>query len=64
MNGIGEVYTERRQYPHFSGLGVYDPNKVFYTDDENGKVKVDGVLSKIVRTAEEMKPKGLYHSRW
>ena len=57
MNGIGEVYTERKQYPHFSGLGVYDPNKVFYTDDENGKVKVDGVLSKIVRTAEEMKPK-------
>ena len=55
--GIGEVYTERKQYAHFSGLGVYDPNKVFYTDDENGKVKVDGVLSKIVRTAEEMKPK-------
>lgn len=55
--GIGEVYTERKQYAHFSGLGVYDPNKVFYTEDENGKVKVDGVLSKIVRTAEEMKPK-------
>ena len=55
--GIGEVYTTRIQHPHFSGLGVYDTEKVFYTDDENGKVKVDGVLSKIVRTAEEMKPK-------
>lgn len=55
--GIGEVYTTRIQKPHFSGLGVYDPNKVFYTEDENGKVKVDGVLSKIVKNAEEMKPK-------
>ncbi len=49
MNGIGEVYTTRIQKPHFCGLGVYDPNKVFTKPDENGKVKVDGVLSKIVK---------------
>lgn len=55
--GIGEVYTTRIQHPHFSGLGVYDPEKVFYTEDSEGKVKVDDVVSKIVRTAGEMKPK-------
>lgn len=54
--GIGEVYTTRVQKPHFSGLGVYDPNKVFYREDENGKVKIDGKLSTIVTTAEEATP--------
>lgn len=49
MIGIGEVFTTRIQKPHFCGLGVYDPNKVFTDYDENGKVKVDGVLSKIVK---------------
>lgn len=54
--GIGKVYTERKQFPHFSGLGVYDPNKVFYKEDENGKVKVDDKLSTIVTSAEEATP--------
>lgn len=54
--GIGEVYTERIQKPHFSGLGVYDPTKVFYKEDENGKVKIDGKLSTIVTNAEEATP--------
>lgn len=56
MNGIGEVYTERKQYPHFSGLGVYDPNKVFYKEDENGKVKVDDKLSTVVSNADDATP--------
>lgn len=54
--GIGEVYTTKIQKPHFSGLGVYDPNKVFYKEDENGKVKIDGKLSTIVTNAEEATP--------
>lgn len=48
--GIGKVYTTRIQKPHFSGLGVYDPKKVFFTDDENGKVIIDDVRSTITRT--------------
>lgn len=55
--GIGKVYTTRIQKPHFSGLGVYNPEKVFYKEDDNGKVFVDDVLSKIVRSADEMTPK-------
>ena len=54
--GIGEVYTTKIQKPHFSGLGVYDPNKVFYKEDENGKVKIDDKLSTIVTSAEEATP--------
>ena len=56
MNGIGKVYTTRIQKPHFSGLGVYDPNKVFTKPDENGKVYVDDVLSSICK-ADEVPPK-------
>lgn len=56
MNGIGKVYTTRIQKPHFSGLGVYDPNKVFTKPDENGKVYVDDVLSSICK-ADEVQPK-------
>lgn len=47
-NGIGEVFTYRKQGLN-AGYGVYDPNKVFFVEDPNGKVKVDGNLCKIVR---------------
>lgn len=50
--GYGKVYTTRIQKPHFSGLGVYDPNKVFTKADENGKVFVDDVLSCICKAYE------------
>lgn len=49
----GRVYTSRIQKPHFSGLGVYDPNKVFFREDPNGKVYVDDKLVKIVKTKDE-----------
>lgn len=55
--GIGKVYTTRIQNPHFSGLGVYDPEKVFFTDDENGKVIVDDVPSTITKTPQPKQPK-------
>lgn len=49
----GRVYTTRIQKPHFSGLGVYDPEKVFFREDPNGKVYVDDKLVKIVKTKDE-----------
>lgn len=49
----GRVYTTRIQKPHFSGLGVYDPEKVFFREDPNGKVYVDDKLCSIVRTKDE-----------
>lgn len=49
----GRVYTIRIQKPHFSGLGVYDPEKVFFREDPNGKVYVDDKLVKIVKTKDE-----------
>ena len=49
----GRVYTSRIQKPHFSGLGVYDPEKVFYREDPDGKVYVDDKLVKIVKTKDE-----------
>lgn len=49
----GRVYTQRIQKPHFSGLGVYDPEKVFFREDPNGKVYVDDKLVKIVKTKDE-----------
>ncbi len=49
----GRVYTQRIQKPRFSGLGVYDPEKVFFREDPNGKVYVDDKLVKIVKTKDE-----------
>lgn len=49
MNGIGEVFTYRKQDTVNKGYGFYDPNKVFTIEDPNGKIKVDGKLSKIVK---------------
>ena len=49
----GRVYTSRIQKPHFSGLGVFDPNKVFFREDPDGKVYVDDKLVKIVKTKDE-----------
>ena len=49
----GRVYTSRIQKLHFSGLGVFDPNKVFFREDPDGKVYVDDKLVKIVKTKDE-----------
>lgn len=51
-NGIGKVYTTRIQKSHFSGLGVYDPNKVFTRNNTNGKVFVNDILSSICKKDE------------
>lgn len=56
MNGIGKVYTTRIQKPHFCGLGVYEPEKVFFTEDPNGKVYVDDKIVKIVTSKDEALP--------
>lgn len=48
MNGIGEVFTYRKQGLNV-GNGVIDPSKVFYVEDPNGKIIVDGVRSTITR---------------
>lgn len=55
MNGIGEVYTYRKQEKVNKGYGFYDPSKVFTKPDVNGKVKVDGVLSSICKENEAPK---------
>lgn len=52
-SGIGKVYTTRIQKPHFSGLGVYNPEKVFFKEDENGKVYIDNKLCSITKTPQE-----------
>ena len=49
----GRVYTTRIQKPHFSGLGVFDPNKVFFKEDPNGKVYIDDKRCIIVKTPGE-----------
>ena len=49
LNGIGEVFTYRKQDTVNCGHGVYDPSKVFYAEDPDGKVIVDGSRSKIVK---------------
>ena len=54
--GIGEVRTKLLDTDHKQwncGMGLYDPNKVFFKDDPNGKVIVDGKLCIIVRSKSE-----------
>ena len=52
MNGIGQVYTYRKQNTVNHGYGYYDPTKVFTKFDENGKVNVDGTLCSICKQEE------------
>lgn len=54
--GIGEVRTKLLDTDHKQwncGMGLYDPNKVFFKEDPNGKVIVDGKLCIIVRSKAE-----------
>ena len=54
--GIGEVRTKLLDTDHKQwncGMGLYDPNKVFFKEDPNGKVIVDGKLCIIVRSKSE-----------
>ena len=49
--GIGEVRTKLLDTDHKQwncGMGLYDPNKVFFKEDPNGKVIVDGKLCQII----------------
>ena len=54
--GIGEVRTKLLETDHKQwncGMGLYDPNKVFFKEDPNGKVIVDGKLCSIVRSKSD-----------
>ena len=54
--GIGEVRTKLLDTDHKQwnwGMVLYDPNKVFFKEDPNGKVIVDGKLCIIVRSKAE-----------
>ena len=56
LNGIGEVFTYRKQDTVNCGHGVYDPSKVFYAEDPDGKVIVDGSRSRIVKEPVPVDP--------
>jgi len=54
--GIGEVRTSLRESDHTQwncGMGLYDPSKVFFREDADGKVYVDGKLCRIVTNAAD-----------
>lgn len=54
MNRLGNVYTYRKQEPVNKGYGLIDPSKVFYKEDPNGKIIIDGVRCSI--TNEYVEP--------
>lgn len=54
--GIGEVRTKLLDTDHKQwncGMGLYDPSKVFFREDADGKVYVDGKLCRIVTNAAD-----------
>lgn len=51
--GIGKVRTKLLDTDHKQwncGMGVFDPNKVFYKEDPNGYVIIDGKRCKVIET--------------
>lgn len=46
--GFGHVYTSRVQDSVNSGKGVFDPEKIHFEEDENGKVFIDGVRCRVI----------------
>ena len=50
---LGEVFTYRKQEPVNKGFGYFDPEKVFFREDENGKVIIDGKRCLIVKSKDE-----------
>lgn len=54
--GIGRVRTKLLDTDHKQwncGMGLYDPSKVFFREDADGKVYVDGKLCRIVTNAAD-----------
>ena len=60
MRGIGTVYTYdyklRNPKTRNVGFGYYDPNKVFFKEDPNGYVMVDGKLVSLTDTKVDPSP--------
>lgn len=57
LSGIGEVFTERIQGKCNVGAGVFDPEKVPFVEDANGKVVIDGKLCSVLsKPAEPVDP--------
>jgi len=57
--GIGEVRTKLLDTDHKQwncGMGIFDPNKVFYKADPNGYVIIDGKRCKIVEKPDRSNP--------
>ena len=57
--GFGHVYTSRVQDSVNSGKGVFDPGRVAWEEDENGKVFIDGVRCRVIGNGHtELVPPG------
>jgi len=57
--GIGEVRTKLLDTDHKqwnTGMGIFDPNRVFYKADPNGYVIIDGKRCKIVEKPDRSNP--------
>lgn len=48
LNGIGHVYTTRVKDSINCGKGVFDPNKIKWIEDENGKVLVGNSRVRVI----------------
>ena len=47
-SGFGHVYTSRVQNSINAGKGVFDPNKIKWTEDSSGSVFVDGTRVRVI----------------
>ena len=57
--GFGHVYTSRVQDSVNSGKGVFDPGRIAWEEDENGKVFIDGVRCRVIGNGHtELVPPG------
>ena len=57
--GIGNVKTSLSSADHNQwncGIGLYDPNRVFFQEDSNGYVNIDGTRSIILRSKPKTRP--------
>lgn len=52
LNRYGEVYTTRIQEKNFSGKGVFKPGVVYWEENPEGRVIIDGKRCKILTKSE------------
>lgn len=52
LNRYGEVYTTRIQEKNFSGKGVFEPGVVYWEENPEGRVIIDGKRCKILTKSE------------